>query len=71
MCSKIMRNLKQQYLDEMKTLINGKDYRNGKIDIEIKINELKENFNGMSIEINKKKQLQQLEQVANLNTYPS
>ncbi|GJT22607.1 hypothetical protein Tco_0892544 [Tanacetum coccineum] len=57
-----MEDLKQQYLDEIKTLINGKDYRNGKIDIEIKINELKENFNGMSIEINKKKQLQQLEQ---------
>ncbi|GKA77600.1 hypothetical protein Tco_0784061 [Tanacetum coccineum] len=55
----------------MKTLINGKDYRNGRIDIEIKINELKENFNGMSIEINKKKKLQQLEQVANLSTYPS
>ncbi|GJS05717.1 hypothetical protein Tco_0322225 [Tanacetum coccineum] len=66
-----MEDLKQQYLDEMKTLFNGKDYRNGKIDIEIKINELKENFNGMSIEINKKKQIQQLEQVANLNTYPS
>ncbi|GJW51384.1 hypothetical protein Tco_0092735 [Tanacetum coccineum] len=65
-----IEDLKQQYLDEMKTLINGKDYRNGKIDIEIKINELKENFNGMSIEINKKKLLQQLEQVANLNTYP-
>ncbi|GJY48402.1 hypothetical protein Tco_0438358 [Tanacetum coccineum] len=32
------------------------------IDIEIKINELKENFNEMSIEINKKKKLQQLEQ---------
>ncbi|GJV14601.1 hypothetical protein Tco_1359924 [Tanacetum coccineum] len=66
-----MEDLKKQYLDEMKTLINGKDYRNGKIDIEIKINELKENFKGMSIKINKKKQLQQLEQVANLNTYPS
>ncbi|GKB69827.1 hypothetical protein Tco_0931239 [Tanacetum coccineum] len=65
-----MEDLKQQYLDEMKTLINGKDYHNRKIDIEIKINELKENFNVMSIEINKKKQLQQLEQVANLNTYP-
>nr|GEY71862.1 hypothetical protein [Tanacetum cinerariifolium] len=37
---------------------------------EIKINELKGNFNGMSIEINKKKKLQQLEQVANLSTYP-
>ncbi|GKC12147.1 hypothetical protein Tco_1008929 [Tanacetum coccineum] len=54
-----MEDLKQQYLDEMKSLINIKDYRDEKIDI--KINELKENFNGMSIEINKKK-LQQLEQ---------
>ncbi|GJU98172.1 hypothetical protein Tco_1327443, partial [Tanacetum coccineum] len=36
-----------------------------------KINKLKENFNGMSIEINKKKKLQQLEQVANLSTHPS
>ncbi|GJW52380.1 hypothetical protein Tco_0093731 [Tanacetum coccineum] len=56
----------------MKTLTNGKDYRNGKLDIEIMIDELKQNFNGMSIKIRKKeKQLQQLEQVANLNTYPS
>ncbi|GJS06896.1 hypothetical protein Tco_0363692 [Tanacetum coccineum] len=55
----------------MKILINEKDYRSGRIDIEIKINELKENFNEMSIEINKKKKLQQLEQVANLSTYPS
>ncbi|GKA62763.1 hypothetical protein Tco_0762282 [Tanacetum coccineum] len=39
-----------------------KDYHDEKIDIEIK-----ENFNGMSIEINKKKKLQQVEQVANLN----
>ncbi|GJS74925.1 hypothetical protein Tco_0724806 [Tanacetum coccineum] len=61
-----MEDLKQQYLDEMKTLINEKDYRNGRIDIEIKINELKGNFNEMGIEINKKKKLQQLEQVANL-----
>nr|GEW86768.1 hypothetical protein [Tanacetum cinerariifolium] len=38
---------------------------------EIKIDELKGNFNRMSIEINKKENLQQLEQVANLNTYPS
>ncbi|GJV97661.1 hypothetical protein Tco_1549238 [Tanacetum coccineum] len=53
-----MEDLKQQYLDEMKTLINEKDYRNGRIDIEIKINELKGNFNEMSIEINKKKKLQ-------------
>ncbi|GJX15425.1 hypothetical protein Tco_0216257 [Tanacetum coccineum] len=57
-----MEDLKQQYLDEMKTLINEKDYRSGRIDIEIKINELKENFNEMSIEINKKKKLQQLKQ---------
>nr|GEY76365.1 hypothetical protein [Tanacetum cinerariifolium] len=38
---------------------------------EIKIDELKGNFNSMSIEINKKEKLQQLEQVANLSTYPS
>ncbi|GKB50147.1 hypothetical protein Tco_0900900 [Tanacetum coccineum] len=60
-----MEDLKQQYLYKMKSLINEfpiKDYRDEKIDI--KINELKENFNGMSIEINKKKKLQQLEQVA-------
>ncbi|GJU33791.1 hypothetical protein Tco_1182145 [Tanacetum coccineum] len=58
-----MEDLKQQYLDEMKSLINEfpiKDYRDEKIDI--KINELKDYFNGMSIEINKKKKLHQLEQ---------
>ncbi|GKB75198.1 hypothetical protein Tco_0942093 [Tanacetum coccineum] len=55
----------------MKTLINKEDYRNREIDIEIKINELKGNFNRMSIEINKKKELRQLEQVANISTYPS
>ncbi|GJX86013.1 hypothetical protein Tco_0336787, partial [Tanacetum coccineum] len=66
-----MEDLKQQYLDEMKTLINEKYYRSGRIDIKIKINELKENFNEMGIEINKKKKLQQLEQVSNLSTYPS
>nr|GEU63189.1 hypothetical protein [Tanacetum cinerariifolium] len=60
-----MEDLKQQYLYEMKSLINS-EYRN-----EIKINELKGNFNGMSIEINKKKKIQQLEHVANLSTYPS
>nr|GEW90846.1 hypothetical protein [Tanacetum cinerariifolium] len=38
---------------------------------EIKIDELKGNFNSMSIEINKKEKLQQLEQVANLSTYIS
>ncbi|GJX47410.1 hypothetical protein Tco_0272600, partial [Tanacetum coccineum] len=57
-----MEDLKQQYLDEMKTLINKKDYRKKEIDIKIKINELKGNFNRMSIEINKKKELRQLEQ---------
>ncbi|GJZ04207.1 hypothetical protein Tco_0537482 [Tanacetum coccineum] len=35
------------------------------------IDELKGKFNGMSIDINKKKELQHLEQVANLSTYPS
>ncbi|GJZ00466.1 hypothetical protein Tco_0517895 [Tanacetum coccineum] len=60
-----MEDLKQQYLYKMKSLINKfpiKDYRDDKIDI--KINELKENFNETSIEINRKKKLQQLEQVA-------
>ncbi|GKE91774.1 hypothetical protein Tco_1572869, partial [Tanacetum coccineum] len=36
---------------------------------EIKIDELKGKFNGISIEINKKKELRQLEQATNLNTY--
>ncbi|GKF99025.1 hypothetical protein Tco_0297808, partial [Tanacetum coccineum] len=65
-----MEDLKQQYLDEMKSMINQiqiKDYRNKRIDIlyrrecEINIDELKGKFNGMSIEINKKKELRQLE----------
>nr|GEX93453.1 hypothetical protein [Tanacetum cinerariifolium] len=60
-----MEDLKQQYLDEMQRLINSK-YRD-----EIKIDELNGNFNSMSIEINKKEKLEQLEQVANLSTYPS
>nr|GEY26632.1 hypothetical protein [Tanacetum cinerariifolium] len=60
-----MEDLKQQYLYEMKCLINS-EYRD-----EIKIYKLKENFNSMSIEINKKEKLQQLEQLANLSTYPS
>nr|GEX67170.1 hypothetical protein [Tanacetum cinerariifolium] len=59
-----MEDLKQQYLDEMKRLINS-EYRD-----EIKIAELKENFNGMSIEIRKKEKLQQLDQWANLSTCP-
>ncbi|GJV11726.1 reverse transcriptase domain-containing protein [Tanacetum coccineum] len=57
-----MEDLKQQYLHEMKTLNNKKDHRKREIDIEIKINELKGNFNRMSIKINKKKELRQLEQ---------
>nr|GEX50802.1 hypothetical protein [Tanacetum cinerariifolium]GEY54824.1 hypothetical protein [Tanacetum cinerariifolium] len=60
-----IEDLKQQYLDEMKQLINS-EYRD-----EIKIDELKGNFNSMSIEINKKEKLLQLEQLANLCTYPS
>ncbi|GJZ03415.1 hypothetical protein Tco_0536690 [Tanacetum coccineum] len=73
-----MEDLKQHYLDEMKSLINDlhiKDYRNERIDIqyrrecEIKIYELKQNFNGMSIEIRKKeKELLQQEQAAYVRT---
>ncbi|GJZ89957.1 hypothetical protein Tco_0661884 [Tanacetum coccineum] len=75
-----MEDLNQHYLDEMLSLSNdlqSKDYRNEKIDIRFRrecesmIDELKGKFNGMSIEINKKKELQHLEQVANLSTYPS
>ncbi|GJY40237.1 hypothetical protein Tco_0427507 [Tanacetum coccineum] len=59
-----MEDLKQHYLDEMLSLSNDlgiKDYRNKKIDIRFRrecenmIDELKGKFNGMSIEINKKK----------------
>ncbi|GKA80053.1 hypothetical protein Tco_0786649 [Tanacetum coccineum] len=73
-----MEDLKQQYLDEMQRISNQiqiKDYRNEKINIrfrkecEITIDELKGKFNGMSIEINKKKQLRQQEQAANVSTY--
>nr|GFC75042.1 hypothetical protein [Tanacetum cinerariifolium] len=60
-----MEDLKQQYLDEMKRLSNS-EYRD-----EIKIAELKENFNVMSIEIRKKEKLLQLEQWAYLSTHPS
>ncbi|GKE03642.1 hypothetical protein Tco_1395660 [Tanacetum coccineum] len=75
-----MEDLKQHYLDELLSLSNDlqiKDYHNEKIDIffrrkcENMIDELKGKFNGMSIKINKKKELQHLEQVANLSTYPS
>ncbi|GKE14589.1 hypothetical protein Tco_1422166 [Tanacetum coccineum] len=73
-----MEDLKQQYLNEMQRISNQiqiKDYRNEKINIhfrkecEITIDELKGNFNGMSSEINKKKELQQQEQEANVSTY--
>ncbi|GJW41098.1 hypothetical protein Tco_0066943 [Tanacetum coccineum] len=73
-----MDYLKQHYLDEMLSLSNDlqiKDYRNEKIDIRFRrecesmIDELKGKFNGMSIEINKKKELQQLEQADKLSTY--
>nr|GFA77039.1 hypothetical protein [Tanacetum cinerariifolium] len=60
-----MEDLKQQYLDELKRLSN-LEYHN-----EIKIVELTENFNGMSIEIRKKEKLLQLEQWAYLSTHPS
>nr|GFB98479.1 hypothetical protein [Tanacetum cinerariifolium] len=60
-----MEDLKQQYLDELKRLSN-LEYRD-----EIKIAEIKENFNGMSIKIRKKEKLLQLEQWAYLSTHPS
>ncbi|GKE16416.1 hypothetical protein Tco_1423993, partial [Tanacetum coccineum] len=65
-------DLKLQYLDEIKSISNQiqiKDYRNEEIDIryrrecEIMIDELTGKFNGMSIEINKKKELQQLDTI--------
>nr|GFB02446.1 hypothetical protein [Tanacetum cinerariifolium] len=59
-----MEDLKQQYLDKLKCLSN-LEYRD-----EIKIAELTENFNGMSIKIRKEKLLQ-LKQWANLSTHPS
>nr|GEX89042.1 hypothetical protein [Tanacetum cinerariifolium] len=60
-----MEDLKQQYLDELKRLSN-LEYRD-----EIKITELKENFNGMSIEIRTKEKLLQQEQWAYLSSHPS
>nr|GEZ49180.1 hypothetical protein [Tanacetum cinerariifolium] len=60
-----MEDLKQQYLDELQRLSN-LEYRD-----EIKIAELKENFNGMCIEIRKKEKLLQEEQWAYLSTHPS
>ncbi|GJZ67513.1 hypothetical protein Tco_0630753 [Tanacetum coccineum] len=73
-----MEDLKQHYLDEIKSLINDlqiKDYRNERIDIqyrrecEIRIDKLKRSFNGMSIEIRKKeKELLQKEHAAYVST---
>nr|GEX32604.1 hypothetical protein [Tanacetum cinerariifolium] len=60
-----MEDLKQQYLDELQRLSN-LEYRD-----EIKIAELRENFNGMRIEIRKKEKLLQDEQWAYLSTHPS
>nr|GEZ73104.1 hypothetical protein [Tanacetum cinerariifolium] len=60
-----MEDPKQQYLDEMKRLIN-LEYHD-----EIKINELKGNFNGIGIEINKKKERQQLEHSSVENLVPN
>nr|GFA91766.1 hypothetical protein [Tanacetum cinerariifolium] len=60
-----MKDLKQQYLDELKRLSN-LEYHD-----EIKIAELTENFNGMSIEIKKKEKLLQQDQWAYLSTRPS
>ncbi|GJS42506.1 hypothetical protein Tco_0567549 [Tanacetum coccineum] len=66
-----MEDLKQHYLYEILSLSNDlgiKDYRNDKIDIHFRrvcedmIEELKGKFNGMSIEINKKIEIQCLEQ---------
>nr|GFB91344.1 hypothetical protein [Tanacetum cinerariifolium] len=80
MSLKEMEDLKQHYLDKMLSLSNDlgiKDYRNEKIDIRFRreckdmIHELKGKFNGMSIEINKRKERVYLEQVANHSTISS
>nr|GEY18313.1 hypothetical protein [Tanacetum cinerariifolium] len=60
-----MEDLKQQHLDELKRLSN-LEYHD-----EMKIAELTENFNGMSIDIRKKEKILQLEQWAYLTTHPS
>nr|GFA79654.1 hypothetical protein [Tanacetum cinerariifolium] len=80
MSLKEIEDLKQHYLDEMLSLSNDlgiKDYRNEKINIRFRrecedtIHELKGKFNRMSIEINKRRKRQYLEQVANLNAISS
>nr|GEW74403.1 hypothetical protein [Tanacetum cinerariifolium] len=60
-----MEDLKQLYFDKLQRLSN-LEYRD-----DIKIAELKENFNGMSIEIRKKEKLLQEAQWAYLSTHPS
>nr|GFA08755.1 hypothetical protein [Tanacetum cinerariifolium] len=60
-----MEDLKQQYLDELKRLSN-LEYHD-----EVKIAELTQNFNVMSIEIRKKEKLLQEEQWAYLSTHRS
>nr|GEX01815.1 hypothetical protein [Tanacetum cinerariifolium] len=60
-----MEDLKQRYLDKLKHLSN-LEYHD-----EVKIAELMENFNGMSIKIQKKEKLLQQEQWAYLSTHPS
>nr|GFB62658.1 hypothetical protein [Tanacetum cinerariifolium] len=60
-----MEDLKQQYLDELQRLSN-LEYHD-----EIKISELKENFNGMSIEFRKQEKHLQEEQWAYLSIHPS
>nr|GEW62860.1 hypothetical protein [Tanacetum cinerariifolium] len=62
-----MEDLKQQYLDELQRLSN-LEYRD-----EIKIAELKENFNGMGIKIRKKEKLLQEEHMRDehLDTIPA
>ncbi|GJY46440.1 hypothetical protein Tco_0435503 [Tanacetum coccineum] len=66
-----MEYLKQHYLDEMLSLsidLGIRDYRDEKINIRFRrecedmIDELKGKFNGMSIDINKKIELERLEQ---------
>ncbi|GJU68997.1 hypothetical protein Tco_1255256 [Tanacetum coccineum] len=74
-----IEDLKQHCLDEMQSITNQisiENYKNVKIDFhyrrdfEIRIDELKEKLNEMSIEI-RKKEKEQLEQLANLSNYPS
>nr|GEX77846.1 hypothetical protein [Tanacetum cinerariifolium] len=80
MSLKEIKDLKHHYLDEMLSLSNDlgiKDFHNEKIDIRFRrecedtIHELKGKFNGISIKINKRRERQYLEQVANLSAISS